>query len=905
MKEKIAIPPEDLRAASKPIVVKRSKFNPIWILPLLAAVLGGWLIYKSIVDAKIPITIYFDSGVGIDAGKTKVVYKGISIGVVERISMKPDLSGVAVVVEFDKRTKPYLNTGTQFWLVSPSVSLTKVSGLETIVSGRYISMRPGEGKAAKEFVALKTPPALPESAPVLQIQLRAKELGSISPGSEIYYRKIPVGEVLNYDLADNGEDVMIKLYIHEQFSHLVRKNSRFWNASSIDISRDVSGIKVRTQSVTSIMASGIAFNTPENEKDEGPAAQNDIYSLHESFDEAQTGIMATIDFNSGDGLVENQTKVIFEGFTAGVVKKVTARLEDDRFVGVTAHIMFDPRAERVLVDNTQFWMVKPRVSVRGVDGIDTLLKGNYIDMQVDDYKNANPVRHFVALDGPPSLPMSAPGLHIKLVLNDLGSISPGTAIYYKRIPVGQVQTYKYEKNGDKVLVDMHIDENYAHLVKKSTRFYDVSGLMVNGGLEGINLKVESMEALLSGGISFYTPPSSKTARSENGDKFTLYDSLEAAAETGFPIKIQFAVGDGLKADSTVVKYKGMTIGRVKDIKLKQDLSGVTARVLLDEPARVFAKQDSLFWVVRPKVGLDDVSGLDTVVSGPYIEVNPGSGPETTVFQGLEGPPFINPNEPGLRVVLKASQLGSLKEGSPVYYRQVNVGKVEGYSLEQAQNGVLISLFIPQEFSSLVQQNSKFWNISGVEVKADISGVKIKTESFTSMLNGGIAFETPFNPEGAKPSHNGDIFPLYDGYEQIYQAEEQSGKVYIKLAADQLGSLSKGKPVFYRQIQVGEIDSYQLANTADRVLFVATIDKRYAPLIRKNTKFWNVSGFGMDFSLFGGKLKTSTVDSLIKGGVAFSTPDNKDMGEAPGDDTVFEIYNEPKEQWLKWQPKIQL
>ncbi|WP_455219899.1 PqiB family protein, partial [Kaarinaea lacus] len=476
MTDEIIIPEDQKRRPQTAIVRKRSRLNPIWILPIIAAVLGGWLIYKSFVNAPINVTIEFESADGIEIGKTKVSYKGVQFGTVEDIHMNKDMNGVIVVAQLDKEAKPLLKEGTVFWLVSPQVSVSGVSGLETIISGKYIKLRPGSGKYKTNFVALKIPPKLPKTAPGLHFQLVSDELGSIKDGTIIYYHKIPVGEILNYELSNDGKRVALNAHVKEQFAHLVRKNTRFWNASGIDISGSLSGFKVRTQSFLSMLSGGIAFDTPENEEDDLPAVNNDNFKLYKDYDEAQTGIMAEIHFKQGRGLVPNKTKVMFEGAEVGIVKDVKFKVENNQFKGAIAHVMFTPRAERGLVDNTRFWLVKPEISLSGVKGIETLLSGSYIDTQVQDLSKGKPTRTFIALDGPPSMDPLAPGLHFKLTASNLGSVGKGTAIYYKKIPVGKVHDYQLSKSSDEVIISAHIEEQYAHLVKSNSVFYNVSGI---------------------------------------------------------------------------------------------------------------------------------------------------------------------------------------------------------------------------------------------------------------------------------------------------------------------------------------------------------------------------------------------------------------------------------------------
>jgi paraquat-inducible protein B len=229
------------------------------------------------------VTISFESAEGLEAGKTKVKYKDVELGQVETIRFNPDLSRVLVTAELVKEAAPYLTENTRFWVVRPRVTASGVSGLGTLFSGAYIGMDPGkEGEPERDFQGLEIPPIVTTGMPGRDFLLRANTLGSLDIGAPVYYRQIQVGQVIGYDLEEKGESLKIKIFINAPHHKLVKKDTRFWNASGFDLKLDASGLKLNTESLVSIMMGGIAFDTPTSLEASGPAGVDQVFRLYET-----------------------------------------------------------------------------------------------------------------------------------------------------------------------------------------------------------------------------------------------------------------------------------------------------------------------------------------------------------------------------------------------------------------------------------------------------------------------------------------------------------------------------------------------------------------------------------------------------------------------------------------------
>ncbi len=243
-------------------VASREGFSYVWIIPVVAVLLGGWVAYKTISDAGPTITITFKEGGGLEAGKTKIKYKAVDVGTVETVQITDDLSHVVVTAKMNKETETHLTTNTKFWVVRPQIGLSGVSGLETLVSGAYIDADPRPGEPAWEFIGLDQPPGVTAFEEGTEFQLVAKELGSCYPGAPVFLRGIRVGRILGHELSKDYQSVFIGVFVQAPYDSLVQDTSRFWQRAGIEASVGAEGIDVKMESLASVVAGGVAFDTP-------------------------------------------------------------------------------------------------------------------------------------------------------------------------------------------------------------------------------------------------------------------------------------------------------------------------------------------------------------------------------------------------------------------------------------------------------------------------------------------------------------------------------------------------------------------------------------------------------------------------------------------------------------------
>ena len=276
-------PQDETRPLAKPVVVRRRNWLPslIWLIPIVAALVGIALVARILFDRGPEVVLTFKTAEGLEAGKTAVKYKDVQIGTVQTIRLASDRTNVRVVVQLNKEAKSFTAQDTRFWVVRPRLDTSGISGLGTLLSGAYIGADAGTSEeTASEFTGLEAPPIVTRDASGKQFLLRARDVGSLDIGSPVYFRRIKVGQLAAYELDGNGRGVTLRVFINAPYDKFVGANTRFWHASGLDVQLSASGVKLRTQSLATIVLGGIAFQAPDDAQ--GPMAQeNTTFALAE------------------------------------------------------------------------------------------------------------------------------------------------------------------------------------------------------------------------------------------------------------------------------------------------------------------------------------------------------------------------------------------------------------------------------------------------------------------------------------------------------------------------------------------------------------------------------------------------------------------------------------------------
>jgi len=265
-----------------PIKTRRFSISLVWIVPIVAVLVGISLVVHSIMQEGPVITVTFKTGSGLTANKTEVKYRNVVIGVVTDVELSNDQKSVNATIKLAKQAESFTREDSQFWVVRPRIGAGGVSGIDTLLSGDYIGADTGQANGrSKNFTGLENPPPITYGEPGKRFTLHTQDLGSLDIGSPVYYRKIPVGQVVAYALDPDGKGVNIDLFIHAPNDRYVTENTRFWNASGIDVNVGANGFAVKTESLSSLLVGGIAFRAPEYSPNDKPAAEEYAYELFE------------------------------------------------------------------------------------------------------------------------------------------------------------------------------------------------------------------------------------------------------------------------------------------------------------------------------------------------------------------------------------------------------------------------------------------------------------------------------------------------------------------------------------------------------------------------------------------------------------------------------------------------
>ena len=274
---------------------------------------------------------------------------------------------------------------------------------------------------------------------------------------------------------------------------------------------------------------------------------------------------------------------------------------------------------------------------------------------------------------------------------------------------------------------------------------------------------------------------------------------------GPDIEISFKTADGLEEGKTKIKYRNVDMGLVKEVRLNDDLDGIVAKVQMDTQSVPLLVKDTGFWVVTARVGLGNITGLDTLLSGAYIELAPGTDKtKERQFVGLEQPPLTAADAPGLRLKLTSNHASSVTAGDTVLYKGYKVGRVETMTFNPEDKLVNYQIFIDAPYQELVTSSVRFWDISGISVSTGATGFKVRTGSIDTILFGGVTFDVPTGiKEGDQVAKN-STFELYKSYKDILENPFQYGTYYVVSFNHSVKGLNPGAPVEYRGLRIGNV-----------------------------------------------------------------------------------------------------
>ncbi|MFZ4777153.1 MAG: MlaD family protein [Terrimicrobiaceae bacterium] len=711
-----------------------------------------------------------------------------------------------------------------------------------------------------------------------------------------------------------------------------------------------------------------------------------------------------IEFDSAPGIQAGKTQLIYRGVVTGTVSRVHLDKNlDTAVVGVRLKAF----ATGLAHEGTTFWIDQPVIGITQTSGIESLIQGNSIQARIG---TGAPARHFVGSNVIPLTPLEEPSISIRLRAAKIPFLDRGSPVYFRGVPVGEVESKMLDSNKEPFL-QIIIDKEFAHVVRSKARFWEVPAASAKFGAGMLKIDLAGLRALVLGGISFdyFGEPGENV---DDGTEFELSENENAARACGAPVTISFKDGLGIRPGMTELRYLGMPVGLVESARTDPASRTAEATVRLESGYESLLNAGSTFTLVRPWVSFEGVSGLESLIAGVYIACTPGNGgPGETRFIGrtLSDAEGAQSGEIGTTVTLHARDIATIGKGAPVISRGIIVGRVKEKSFD-AQNQPVLTVGIRQEFTHMLFKNSRFWRVPATSVKAGPGVINVDVAGIETLWQGGVMFDAFEAPEGQ--ATNGSRFELFaneraaradsaplqieftngqgllagqtqlrylgvpvglvesvtasdgkvtatarlePGYEFLRRKgsiftvirpsismegvtglealvsgvyieclpgpkgplaerfQGASAQVAAAIEAEESGfevvvqtrssTISAGAPVRYRGVPVGKIIRKTLSADGRDVLLTAAIDRPYAPLLRENTKFWDVSGVRASLGFFAIKVQTGSLESLTLGGIEFATPEGSAMGSRVKAGHVFELNAAPRREWLRWSPSI--
>lgn len=420
---------DQARAGRRPVPEvrprKEQRFSWIWLVPLLAVLVGGGLLARDWMAVGPKVVISFDSAEGIEAGQTRVRYKDVAVGTVTDVKVDHARGKVLVTAQLNRDGAEYITReGSRFWVVRPRLGLSGVSGLGTLLSGVHIAVDMASNEeepdeAVYEFEGLETPPEISAERPGTRFTLEAEDLSWLDIGSPVYFRRIQVGQVVSYNLNDDGSAVSVQIFIDAPYDRYVTADARFWNASGVNVELDADGLSVQTGSLTSILAGGVSF-APASEFDTEPAEANAVFKLHGNQQQAMADpdgdpMVLEFHFNQSVRGLKIGAPVDFRGLELGEIVDIDMAFDRENrqfYALVQARIYplrFGPIYERMKELDKDPHIARARMlegmvarGLRAQMRASNLLTGQQY-VALDFFRNEEPVE-FNATEYPPVLP---------------------------------------------------------------------------------------------------------------------------------------------------------------------------------------------------------------------------------------------------------------------------------------------------------------------------------------------------------------------------------------------------------------------------------------------------------------------------------------------------------------------
>lgn len=883
--------PADLPAKSaakkKSLLAKLVAFSPIWIFPVAAIAIGLSLLWKEYKTAGIPITVRFQSAAGIEVNKTLVKFRGVTAGKVVGLSMNSDYS-LDVEIEMDHRSEPILVRDSEFWLVKPNISVNGITGLDTILSGSYITLKPGNQIIpSRSFRALNSAPPGATHTDGLVVTLKADSLGSLKVGSPVHFKKIPVGKISAYRLIDNNKKVEVQLFIDREHSHLVRASSVFWQTGSIELKAGLSGFNLRTDSMMSMLTGGISFTSlSDQEQDAGPLPS--FFTLHDDYKKAQAGV--EFELTTKDIAIDHLRglPIMYRTSEVGYISEVknTATSPNPKTHVLKAYL--NPSFKEVLNQSARFWLESPKVSFGSLLNLEYLTKGTYVTFSFDQDLSFIPdelgQKKRFKLYKQPALAKAPAGYRIVNVVGKSSDTTQvDTKIFVNNEIVGKIVQYGNHSQESGAQAKAILKEYYAdRLIKNQSFLFFKSPIELRGGIRNYNIRVAPLDEIAQ--YSLYLSQISNQKQKNPADAIEVFDS-EESGKYRHSIDLVIENADGLISNHTPILWQGVQVGMLGRFVHDYKNGLIKSQAKLSSDLFRSLNNTSFFYKAEAKFSVTGIKDVESLMSGTHIRLHlgDGSGQKATDYR-------LQQNEHRAKTLTVRWRTNNPPAvGNRIVYKGIKVGVVTKVTLSSDLGEIVTEIELDRKYPDFYRSDTKFWL---KQSKVSLSGI----ENGAALLGG---------PEiGVSPGKSSQTRNNFLGFESI-PAQALAGEgILITIKSAQNPSVGAGSPLNHKGIKIGEIVEVNLDKSSSTIIMTALVYKKHQHFINKETKLWSGSGIDFSFGLFSGlKVKTASIESLLTGGISLSTPRFYPYTLTNIVPQSYELANEPEDEWLEWSPRL--
>jgi paraquat-inducible protein B len=447
--------------------LRRPRFSVVWLIPILAAAIALYLGYRTLTERGPLLTLTFTTAEGLTPGQTQVQYKAVDLGTVESIALGYEHRNVIVKIRMNNVGTPFLTDHARFWVVRPTFSAGSISGLQTLVSGDYIGVDPGPagGGFKDQFVGLEEPPGVRSDEPGHTYILKAEDIGSLGSGSPVFYRDVAVGEVLGYNIGNGFGPVTVNIFVRSPYDQLVRTRSHFWNSSGIAATIQNGAFHIEFQSLQAIISGGVTFNVPPEARSSAPAANNSVFPLYASRNDAESAgyqrkIPLVTYFDSSVGGLARGAPVEVLGIQVGQVTDV--KLQVDLLTAkVRVRVAMELQPERVFAAS----ILPPNMTMK--QGLQDLVNGGLrVEIATANYVTGQQIITLVMLPGTASASISNEGAAFVLpsMPGALDNLTASLSVIAKKLSAMPFD--EIGKNANKLLItaDNTLEGNQMKLI---------------------------------------------------------------------------------------------------------------------------------------------------------------------------------------------------------------------------------------------------------------------------------------------------------------------------------------------------------------------------------------------------------------------------------------------------------